>query len=218
MTRNTQGNWQKSMGGYFGAHLISIQSDGLILGRSHRSKGLYQEPTSQGSRRLSKNGTESSFRSRCVITRPPLLLTKSILKPPGFYLATPKFWTLVNAIMMIYVYLHALKKMSLKRVVALIKFILKYKCWPYCWIIEKTSPTEEDQEWSSRLCKKGHLDINCPVALLFREDKRRAEADGHCTLDPCLKELNVKGYMILYLLKNEDDPFPEYIKFKKARC
>ena len=149
-----------------------------------------------------QNGTESSFRSRCIITRPLLLLTKSILKPPGFYLATPKFWTLVNAVMMIYVYLHALKKMSLKRVVALIKFILKYKCWPYCWIIEKTSPTEEDQEWSSRLCKKGHLDINCPVALLFREDKSRAEADVHCTLDPCLKELNVKGYMILYLLKN----------------
>ena len=56
------------------------------------------------------------------------------------------------------------------------------------------------------------------MALLFREDKSRAEADVHCTLDPCLKELNVKGYMILYLLKNEDDPFPEYIKFKKARC
>ena len=27
-----------------------------------------------------------------------------------------------------------------------------------------------------------------------------------------MKELNVKGYMILYLLRNEDDPFPEYIK------
>ena len=86
--------------------------------------------------------------------------------------------------MMIYVYLHALKKMSLKRVVALIKFILKYKCWPCCWIIENTSPTEEDRECSSRLCKKGHLDSNRPVALHFREDKSRAEEDVYCTLDP----------------------------------
>lgn len=59
-------------GGYFEAHLVRAQSGGLILGQPHRSIGLYQEPISQGSCRPSASGTEISFRSRCVITRPPL--------------------------------------------------------------------------------------------------------------------------------------------------
>lgn len=69
-----------------------------------------------------------------------------------------------------------------------------------------------------KVMQKGPLRHELSSGVAFQRGQKQGLRRCVLHVGSCLKELNVKGYMILYLLRNEDDPFPEYIKLKKARC